>query len=84
MYWLIKMLCAPNNKVAACPVQFPDTAFYQNGVCIDLVNTCADTGFLQSFKQHESKLKWDKLTIHFVTVTRERMKYTNRLNEDSS
>jgi hypothetical protein len=40
------MLCAPNNKVEACPLNFPETAFYQNGVCVELFKTDHETGLL--------------------------------------
>lgn len=71
------MLCAPNSQIAACPLLFPETVFYNNGICIDLVKTDAETGLLLSIKT-ESKLTPEVIRNQFVTVVRERRKFVNR------
>ena len=58
--WLMVNLCQPSPKVEACPVLFPDTVFFENGVAQAILQTNPATGLLQSITQ-ESKLERDKI-----------------------
>ena len=77
LHWLIKNLCAPNAQIEACPIIFPETAFYLNGSPVEIVKTDNDSGNLISIKQ-ESKLTAELIRNQFVTVVRERRKFVNR------
>lgn len=35
----MKMLCAPNDKVCSFQINFPDTAFVENGIFAAIIRT---------------------------------------------
>jgi hypothetical protein len=76
-HWLMKNLCAPTPQIESCPILFPDTAFYKDGVALELIKTDPDTGLLTSVKQ-ESKLTWEKITQSFITVVRDRRRFVKK------
>jgi hypothetical protein len=76
-YWFIKLLTAPCKQIEACPVNFPETAFYRRGVAVEMIKTDAQSHLLVSIKQ-ESKLTQDNIRFTLIQATRDRRKYINR------
>jgi hypothetical protein len=71
------MLQAPNAYIEPFKVNFPDTVFYINGVCIDLVKNDSETGQIISIKA-DSKLNYESIRNSFARIVRERRKYISR------
>jgi len=67
------MLLAPNGKVQAFPVNFPDTAFFCNGECKIIIGTDPRTGQLTSTTNHK-KLKIHSIRRSFTGIVRKRQK----------
>ena len=44
----MKMLVVPSSQVEAFPLNFPETAFYANGLASELIKTDPKTGLLVS------------------------------------
>jgi hypothetical protein len=64
--------------IDACPLNFPETCFYQEGVAVEVIKTDFSSGRLVSIKQ-ENRLTAEQIRNHFVSVVRERRKAVNRV-----
>ena len=60
LHWLMKNLCAPNSHIDACPLNVPETCFYQDGHAVEVIKTDFATGKLVSIKQ-ESRLTAEQI-----------------------
>ncbi len=77
LHWLMSNLCAPNNKIEAMQLMFPDSVFLKNGQFIEMIKTDVDTGLLVSIKQ-ESKLHPEVLIRTLTKAVKDRRRYVNK------
>lgn len=77
LYWLMSNLCAPNAKIAAMQLMFPDSVFLKEGVFTELIKTDLDSGLLVSVKQ-ESKLHPEVLIRTLTKAVKDRRRFVNK------
>ena len=67
----MSLLCAPSSKVFGFQVNFPDTAFTENGVFAAVIRTDGKSGYIYKVTQQD-KLMPQTIARSFVSVVKKR------------